>query len=142
MNHLLPVVDPDEQLVRRAYAAFNVRDTAALDELLADDIELMVGGVHAVAGIFHGKREVFEWLAKLAALTHDTFWVELRHVQAERSRGITTLAGVHAERDGTRLEDANKHWFEIVDGRITRIVVAGGNDRAQNEFWSDRTETA
>ena len=72
---------PNEDLVRRGFAAFGTGDMATLGELFADDIVWHIGGRSPIAGDYKGKDEVFGFFAQLAqraggpsASTSTTCW--------------------------------------------------------------------
>ena len=57
---------PNEDLVRRGYAAFSTGDIATLTELFADDLVWHVGGRSPITGDYKGKEAVLGFFAQLA----------------------------------------------------------------------------
>jgi ketosteroid isomerase-like protein len=68
---------PNEDLVRRGFAAFGTGDIAALRELLADDTVWHVGGRSPLTGDYKGKDEVLGFFAQLAERAGGTFRVDV-----------------------------------------------------------------
>ena len=125
---------PNEDLVRRGYAAFASADMATLDELFADDIVWHAPGRNQLSGDFVGKPAVFGTFAKVAELTGGTFALEIHDVLANDTHAVA-LVRVTGERDGRRLDDNSVQVFHIADGRVTEQWLNPGDAYANDEFW-------
>lgn len=76
---------PNEDLVRRGFAAFGAGDIATLGELFADDIVWHVGGRSPISGDYKGKDEVFGFFAQLAERAGGTLHVDVHDVRRTTS---------------------------------------------------------
>ena len=125
---------PNEELVRKGYAAFLGGDLAALNDLFADDIVWHAPGRNQVAGDYRGKDEVFGVLAKVFELTGGTFSLEIHDVLADDEHAVV-LARATAEREGRKLDDKSVQVFHIKDGKVTEQWLHPGDQYAGDEFW-------
>src|SRR5436190_14912958 len=109
---------PNEDLVRRGYAAFGSGDMATLDQLFADDIIWHVPGRSPLSGDYTGKEAVFGLFGRLAQETGGNFRIELHDVLAndEHAVALTTTTG---ERDGKSLNQNGVQVFHVRDGKVT-----------------------
>src|SRR5438477_108133 len=107
---------PNEELVRKGYAAFLSGDMGALDELFADDIEWHAPGRNQLAGDYHGKEEVFATFQKLFELTGGTFKLEIHDILADDEHAVV-LAKATAEYEGRKLEGPARQLEELLERR-------------------------
>ena len=126
---------PNEDLVRKGYAAFLSGDMATLNELFADDIVWHSPGRNPLAGDFRGKEAVLGNFQKTFELTGGSFTLEIHDVLANDDH-VVVLVHASAERDGKRLEDDSVQVFHVVDGKVTEQWLAPGDAYASDEFWS------
>ena len=127
---------PNEDLVRRGYAAFGSGDMATLNDLFADDIVWHTPGRSPVSGDAVGKQEVFAFFAKLAELTGGNLRIDPHDVVANDEHAVALLTS-HAERsDGRTLDDIAAQVFHISDGKVTESWFHPGDQYAADEFWS------
>lgn len=94
---------PNEDLVRRGYAAFGSGDMAKLRELFADDLVWHVGGRSPIAGDYKGKDEVLV-CTRLAERAGGALRLDVHDVLANDEH-VVALVKVTAEREGKRLSD-------------------------------------
>jgi uncharacterized protein len=125
---------PNEELVRKGYAAFLGGDLAALNDLFAEDIVWHAPGRNQIAGDFRGKDEVFGVFAKVFELTGGTFSLEIHDVLADDEHAVV-LARATAEREGRKLDDKSVQVFHITDGKVTEQWLHPGDQYAADEFW-------
>ena len=125
---------PNEDLVRRGYAAFSSADMATLDELFSDDIVWHAPGRNQLSGDFVGKQAVFATFAKVAELSGGTFALEIHDVLANDTHAVA-LVRVTGEREGRRLDDNSVQVFHIADGKVTEQWLNPGDAYANDEFW-------
>ena len=95
---------PNEDLIRKGYAAFLSGDMATLSDLFADDVVWHAPGRNPLAGTYRGKEEVFSSFQKVFELTGGTFKLDIHTVLADDEHAVI-LARVTAERDGKKLDD-------------------------------------
>jgi len=127
---------PNEDLVRRGYAAFAAGDMATLDGLFADDIVWHASGRGVVSGDFEGKEAVFAYFGRLAQETGGSFRIEIHDVLANDEHAVAlTTAG--AERQGKSLQNAKGvQIFHVRDGKVTESWFHSGDQYADDEFFS------
>ncbi len=126
---------PNEDLVRRGFAAFGTGDIAALRELLADDTVWHVGGRSPLTGDYKGKDEVFGFFAQLAERAGGTFRVDVHDVVANDEHVVALVKGT-AERDGKTLNDNGAQVFHVQGGKVTEQWFHPGDQHASDELWS------
>jgi ketosteroid isomerase-like protein len=125
---------PNEDLIRRGYAAFGAGDMATLDELFADDIVWHAPGRHQLSGTFRGKQEVFGNFMKVAELTKGTFKLDIHAILADDDHGVVLVTAT-GEHDGKTLHDNSVQIFHIKDGKVTEQWLHPGDAYASDEFW-------
>ena len=126
---------PNEDLVRRGYAAFGTGDIATLRELFADDIVWHVGGRSPITGDYKGKDEVLGFFGQLAARTGGTFRLDVHDVLANDEHVVVLVKGT-AERQGKTLNDNGAQVFHVQGGKVTEQWFHPGDQTATDEFWS------
>jgi hypothetical protein len=128
------VPHPNEELVRRGYAAFLSGDMATLNELFADDIVWHARGRSQLAGDFRGKEAVLRTFQKTFELTGGTFKLEIHDVLANDTH-VVVLVHATAEREGKKLDDNSVQVFHVADGKVTEQWLQPGDAYASDEFW-------
>ena len=126
---------PNEDLVRRGYAAFGTGDVATLGELFADDLVWHVGGRSPITGDYKGKDEVLGFFAQLAERAGGTFRVDIHDVLANDEH-VVALVKVTGEREGKTLNDNGAQVFHVQGGKVTESWFHPGDAYAGDEFWS------
>jgi ketosteroid isomerase-like protein len=126
---------PNEDLVRRGYAAFGTGDIVTLRELFADKIVWHVGGRSPIAGDYKGKDEVLGFFAQLAQRAGGTFRVDVHDVLANDEH-VVALVKVTAAREGKTLDDTGAQVFHVQAGKVTESWFHPGDAYADDEFWS------
>jgi uncharacterized protein len=126
---------PNEDLVRRGFAAFGTGDIATLRELFADDIVWHVGGRSPITGDYKGKAEVLGFFAQLAERAGGTFRTDLHDVLANDEH-VVALVKVTAEREGKTLKDNGAQVFHVHGGKVSETWFHPGDQYASDEFWS------
>ncbi len=120
------------ELVRRYFAAVDVEDFAAIASTLTEDCVFTVE-THAIQ--LNSRDEIREMFVRLwadhAAVRHYDFV----HVAApDDGRIATRFSVVNTRRDGRQIHKSNCNFFEIRDGRFSRVAVymAGENTLMQS----------
>ena len=126
---------PNEDLVRRGFAAFGTGDIATLRELLADDIVWHVGGSSPITGDYKGKDEVLGFFAQLAERAGGTFRVDVHDVLANDEHVVALVKGT-GEREGKTLNDNGAQVFHVQGGKVTEEWFHPGDQYASDEFCS------
>src|ERR687887_202195 len=111
---------PNEDLIRRGYAAFSAGDLDTLRELFAADAVWHTPGHSVLAGDHRGIDAILGFFGQTMELTGGTFRAELPDVVAGDEHGV----GLHvarAERQGRTLEDRSVLVFHIRDGKVPEV---------------------
>jgi uncharacterized protein len=126
---------PNEDLVRRGFAAFGAGDIATLGELFADDIVWHVGGRSPISGDYKGKDEVFGFFAQLAERAGGTLRVDV-HDMLANDEHVVALTKATAEHQGKTLNDSGAQVFHVQGGKVTEQWIHPGDQYASDDFWS------
>lgn len=126
---------PNEDLVRRGFAAFGTGDLATLGELFADDIVWHAGGRSPISGDYKGKDEVFGFFAQLAERSGGTFRVDIHDLLANDEH-VVALTKATGQRQGKTLTDSGAQVFHVHGGKVTEQWYHPGDPYASDEFWS------
>ena len=126
---------PNDDLVRRGYAAFGSGDVATLGTLLADDIVWHVGGRSPITGDYKGKDQVFGFFAGLAERAGGTFRLEIHDVLANDEHAVA-LVKATGERAGKTLNDNGVQVFHVHGGKVTETWFHPGDQSAADAFWT------
>ena len=119
---------PNEELLRRGYAAFSTGDMATVFGLFADDMLWHNGGSNQLTGDVRGHEAIMGFFGKLMEATGGTLRLEVHDVLANDTHG-TVLVTAHADRDGQPMAVREVNVWHIADGKAT-------------EFWSFAEDTA
>jgi ketosteroid isomerase-like protein len=119
---------PNEDLLRRGYAAFGSGDLETVFGLFADDVVWHNGGSNQLTGDYRGHDAVMAMFGKLLEVTGGTLQLELHDVLANDTHG-TVLVTAHAERDGQPIDVREVNVWHLADGKAT-------------EFWVFAEDTA
>jgi ketosteroid isomerase-like protein len=128
------VAHPNEDLIRKGYAAFAAADMATLNELFADDIVWHAPGRNQLSGTFRGKEEVFGSLQKVSELSGGSFKLEIHTVLADDEH-VAVLVRATGQREGRTLDDNSVQIFHVKDGKVTEQWLYPGDVYASDEFW-------
>jgi ketosteroid isomerase-like protein len=119
---------PNEDLLRRGYAAFSTGDMDTVFGLLADDMVWHNGGSNQLSGDFRGHEAIMGMFGKLMEVTGGTFRIDIHDVLANDTHG-TVLVTSHAERDGQAMSIRQVDIWHVANGKAT-------------EFWSFPEDSA
>jgi uncharacterized protein len=109
--------DSNIELIKRGYDAFTRGDMETVMGLYADDVEWVQPGDSAISGTHRGRREVVEFLGRLAEKT-----TELRFLRMIAD-GDTVVVFSEATVDGETSRDVEA--FELSDGKVTAVRTYG-----------------
>ena len=125
---------PNEDLVRRGYAAFGSGDMDTIRELFDANIVWHGPGRNQLSGDYHGIDEVLQVFGKVFELTGGSFRLELHDVVAndDHAVGLVRATGDH---DGKHLDDNSLQLFHIRDGKVTESWLYPGDPYTSDEFW-------
>lgn len=105
------------ELVKRGYEAFASGDMDTVMALFDDNIEWVQPGNSAISGTYHGKGELAQYMAGLAAKSPT---VKLNRTVAD---GDTVVALTDVTAGGETGHDADV--FTIRDGKTVRVEIHG-----------------
>ncbi len=111
---------PNEDLLRRGYAAFASGDMETVQSIMADDIAWHIGGSSQISGDYHGHPEVLAFFGRVFEISGGTFRVDVHDVLANDEHG-TVLVTAHGERDGHTMAAREVHIWHLADGKGTEF---------------------
>ena len=127
---------PNEDLVRKGYAAFSSGDMETLSSLYAPDAIHVATGNSQLAGEYKGVDAILAYYGRLFELSDGTFAVELENVEVD---GDDTVRATHrdkGQRGDKTLDQPEVLTFTIADGKITRLVEDHSDQATYDAFWS------
>lgn len=126
---------PNEELLRRGYAAFDAADLDTIRELFAEDAIVHTVGRNPLTGTYKGRDEIFGFLAQLVTLSEGTYKVELHDVLANDAHAVA-LGKVTASRAGRSLAYNQVATYHVRDGQVFEAWYVGDDQYAEDEFWN------
>jgi ketosteroid isomerase-like protein len=128
------VSHPHAELAERVFGAFR-RDPRTLASLIAEDAVWTVVGRAPVAGVYDGRRAIFDLFKATQTLTDATYKAELRYVLADDD---CTIAVYRASgRRGERELDIDQALFiRVQAGRWQEILAVPLDPIAFDAFWA------
>jgi uncharacterized protein len=119
---------PNEDLLRRGYAAFAVGDLDTVQALFADEITWHNGGANQLTGDYRGHADVLAMFGRIFEVTGGTFSLDIHDVLANDTHG-TVLLTVHGQRDGRDIAVREVNIWHVTNGKAT-------------EFWNFPEDSA
>jgi len=111
---------PNEDLLRRGYAAFSSSDMDTVFNLFANDMVWHNGGSNQLTGDYRGHEAIMGMFGKLIELTGGTFQLDIHDVLANDTHGVV-LVTVSAERDGQPISVREANTWHLADGKATEF---------------------
>ncbi len=125
---------PHAAIAERVFGAFR-RDPRTLASLIAEDAVWTVVGRAPVAGVYEGRRAIFDLFRATQTLTDSTYKAELRYVLADDHRTVAVYRASGRRRD--RALDIDQALFIRVDeGRWQEILAVPLDPLAFDAFWA------
>lgn len=125
---------PHREIAERVFASFR-RDPRTLASLIAEDAIWTVVGRAPVAGVYEGRRAIFDLFRATQTLTDSTYLAQLRWVLADDSRTVVVYRA--SGRRGDRELDIDQALFvRVEDGRWQEILAVPLDPVAFDFFWS------
>jgi ketosteroid isomerase-like protein len=119
---------PNDQVIRRAYAAINRGDLAAFSAQFTEDAIWHGSGAQII-----GAEAIADLVAKLREASGGTLRIELHDVLANDDHAVA-LQMTRAERNGRSLVDRVVYVFHLRDDKIAEAWF-NGDPRVQDDFW-------
>lgn len=126
---------PNEQLLRRGYAAYSAGDIDTVNEIFADDITWHNAGYGPLSGDLKGKEQVFAFFARLQELSGGTSRIEMHDLLANDTHAVA-LVRQTAERSGRRLDEIATHVWHLSGGKAVEFWGTAYDQRGDDEFWA------
>jgi ketosteroid isomerase-like protein len=121
------------ELAERVFASFR-RDPRTLASLIAEDAVWTVVGRAPVAGVYEGRRAIFDLFRATQTLTDSTYLAELRWVVADDLRTVVVYRA--SGRRGDRELDIDQALFvRVEDERWQEILAVPLDPVAFDSFW-------
>ena len=128
------MIHPHAEIAERVFGAFR-RDPRTLASLIAEDAVWTVVGRAPVAGVYDGRRAIFDLFRATQTLTDSTYKAELRYVLADDERTIAVYRA--SGRRGERELDIDQALFvRVEDGRWAQILAVPLDPLAFDDFWA------
>jgi uncharacterized protein len=128
------VSHPHVELAERVFASFR-RDPRTLASLIAEDAVWTVVGRAPVAGVYEGRRAIFDLFRATQTLTGSTYRAELRYVLADDDRTVAVYRA--SGQRGERSLDIDQALFvRVEDGRWVEILAVPLDPLAFDAFWT------
>ena len=109
---------PNEDLLRRGYAAYDSGDMDTIQALFDDNILWHAAGSNQLAGDYRGFQEILGFFGKVMELSGGTFRGEVHDILANDTHGVV-LVTFHAERDGQTVALRSADIWHLADGKAT-----------------------
>jgi uncharacterized protein len=126
---------PNEELMRKGYAAFAAGDLDTVRSLFSDDIVWHAPGRNLLSGDYVGADAVLGSFAKTFELTQGSFRIDI-HDMVVNDDHVVALVKATADRNGKHLEDNSVQVWHVKDGKATEQWLYPGDPYAADEFWS------
>jgi ketosteroid isomerase-like protein len=128
-------VEANAALVRRIMEAFANKEGFALRDCFAEDAVWHVPGSGVMSGTYHGRSEIFRFLARLPKLTGGTYRSTFLDALASEDRGAG-LYRARGERNGRTIDIDQLLLFTIRDGVVVEVLALPSDPAAFDAFWS------
>ena len=126
---------PNEDLIRKGYAAFSAGDMDTLRKIFAPDAIWHVPGRNPLSGSYKGVEEILGFFGKSMELTDMTLAVELHDVAANDEH-VFAAHGASGQRKGKSLRVNQVLVFHASGGRVTEVWEVSGDQYAEDDFWA------
>jgi ketosteroid isomerase-like protein len=128
------VTHPHAEIAERVFASFR-RDPRTLASLIAEDAVWTVAGRAPVAGVYEGRRAIFDLFRATQTLTDSTYLAELRWVVADDLRTVVVYraSGRRADRE---LDIDQALFVRVEDERWQEILAVPLDPVAFDSFWT------
>ena len=125
---------PNLDRLKRALAAFSARDMAVLREMFHEGVEWHYGGTSLLAGTYRGLDEMFELFARRAALSENTYRLEIEQAIANE-QFVSFIGTTHAHRGNEKYEDTISYVFRVVDSIVVEAWGQPGHPSLEKKFY-------
>lgn len=125
---------PNLERLKRGLAAFASRDMATLREMFHEGVEWHYQGTSILAGTYRGLEEVFEMFARRAALSGETYRLEVEAAIAN-DEFVTLLGRTRAQRGSEKYEDTICYVYRVDEGLVVEAWGLPGHPSREKKFY-------
>jgi uncharacterized protein len=127
---------PNADLLRDAFAAMMVGDTAPMGELLADDATLHVPGTSSLSGDYVGKQDILtRWFSPDMPEWLTSWESEIHAILADDEHGVGLVKNT-VGRDEKTYQLDSVFVCHIADGKLTEGWITPVDQAAFDAVWS------
>ena len=126
---------PNEDLLRRGYAAFATGDLDTVFSLFSDDIVWHNGGTNQLTGDYRGHEAVMGMFGQLIEVTGGTLQLDIHDVLVNDTHGAV-LVTARAERDGQPIAVREVNIWHLADGKATEFWVFPEDSAELNKMFA------
>ena len=123
-------------LVHKIMDAFANKEGFALRDCFAEDAVWHVPGDGVMSGTYHGRTEIFRFLARLPKLTNGTYRSTVIDSLASEERGAGLYRAM-GEREGRSIDIDQLLLFTIRNGVVTEVLALPSDPAAFEAFWAE-----
>jgi uncharacterized protein len=123
----------NEDVLRRAYQAFNEGDIGTLSELFADGVVWTTPGSNAVSGTYNGRAATFGMFGKLGEVTEGTYRSEAQSIEVDGDNA-TVRNHTTGKRDGQVFDATSTIRFRLSGGQIVEATEAPDDQAEWDKF--------
>lgn len=114
--------------------AFASRDMAKLRDIFHDGVCWHYAGTSVLSGTYIGLGEVFELFAKRAALSENTYALQVEQAIASDDF-VTVLGRTKAEREDEVYEDSICYVYRVQNGKVIEAWGIPANPERERAFY-------
>jgi ketosteroid isomerase-like protein len=126
---------PNEDLVRKGYAAFSAGDMDTMRQVIAADAIWHASGRGPLSGDFKGIDEIIGNFGRSMQLSGNTLKIEVHDIAANDEHVFAAHTAT-ARREGRSLNENQVIIFHASGGRVTEAWQVSQDQYASDEFWS------
>jgi hypothetical protein len=127
---------PNAALIRRLFQAFDDRDFATSQSIIAEDAVWHFPGTHgALAGEHRGRQAILRFLASVMTLTGGTFHLDIEDITASEGNAVVLFTG-HAQRNGKTLDNPTALRVRFRDGQAAEFREFVWDLAHVEDFWA------
>lgn len=121
-------------LLGEGLQAFASRDMAKLRDIFHDGVRWHYTGTSVLAGTYVGLEEVFELFARRAALSQETYALQVDQAIATDDF-VTVLGRTRAQREGAVYEDSICYVYRVERGKVVEAWGIPANPERERAFY-------
>lgn len=127
---------PNATLIRKAYDALANKDVETLVAISHPDVVWHIPGRNPIAGDYHGRDTVLQFMGWVSNLTEGTLAFDLHDVIANDRHTVALHRGLGHRPDGRPNHDQICMVFHVEEGQIREAWYHAFDQYAVDVFWS------